>query len=159
MERKWQMFPDNEGGWTAMVPVENLSTPGSYAFLLRDGKRERRQKVRIRTNNLPIQNITLRGSKAGLHATETEKTKVRSALQTITAEKLNSGPSSFPARGRSAAFSDENAHTTEARQQATTKELTLEHHRAHRFWLRPPEPSSLQERLKKGSWCTETPSS
>ncbi|MWV54203.1 peptidoglycan DD-metalloendopeptidase family protein [Chlorobium phaeovibrioides] len=99
MERKWQMFPDNEGGWTAMVPVENLSTPGSYAFLLRDGKRERHQKVRIRTNNLPIQNITLRGSKAGLHATETEKTKVRSALQTITAEKLNSGPLILPCKG------------------------------------------------------------
>jgi len=96
MERKWQMFPEKEGRWTAMVPVENLSAPGSYAFLLKDRERERRQKVTIKASSLPVQHITLRGTKAGLRATETEKTRVRVALRTITPEKLNSGPLILP---------------------------------------------------------------
>jgi murein DD-endopeptidase MepM/ murein hydrolase activator NlpD len=99
MERKWQMFPEKEGRWIAMVPAENLSTPGGYAFLLQDGEREQRREVRVKASSLPVQYITLRGSKAGLHATETEKTRVRAALHSLTTEKLNRGPFTLPCNG------------------------------------------------------------
>ncbi|MEE9903915.1 MAG: M23 family metallopeptidase [Chlorobium sp.] len=100
MERSFAMFRQPDSSWRALVPVENLTNPGSYALLVRTASFERNIPVRVTPNNRKIQHIRLNPTKKGIRATETEKTRVKAALQIQTTEKLHSGVFLRPAPGR-----------------------------------------------------------
>lgn len=87
----YRMFRQSDGSWRALVPVENLTLPGSYPLLVRSGEREEKISVTIEPNNRAIQHITLDSSRAALKATELEKSRVKAALQTQSPEQLFSG--------------------------------------------------------------------
>jgi murein DD-endopeptidase MepM/ murein hydrolase activator NlpD len=103
-EGSYTMFRQQDSSWMAMVPVENLTKPGSYALLVRTATSERKITVQVKPNNRKIQYITLDPSKQGLKATETEKMRVKAALLTESPEKLYSGPFLRPAPGRTSSL-------------------------------------------------------
>lgn len=100
MERNFTMFRQADSSWRALIPVENLTKPGGYAILIIAGSDEQKIPVQVHPNNRKIQNIRLDPTKKGISATETEKTRVKAALQIQTPEKLHSGVFLRPAPGR-----------------------------------------------------------
>lgn len=104
MERSYTMFRQPDSSWRALVPVENLTKPGSYAFLVRTASGEQKIPVQVKPNNRKVQYITLDPSKQGLRATETEKMRVKAALLTESPEKLYDGTFLRPAPGRTSSL-------------------------------------------------------
>ncbi len=104
MERSYAMFRQPDSSWRALVPVENLTKPGSYAILVRTDSLEQKVPVLVKPNNRKIQYITLDPSKQGIKATETEKTRVKAALQTESPEKLYTGTFLRPSSGRTSSL-------------------------------------------------------
>ncbi|MBM3423792.1 MAG: M23 family metallopeptidase [Chlorobi bacterium] len=104
MERTYTMFLQPDSSWKAMVPVENLTKPGTYALLVRTTTGEKKIPVRVNPNNRKIQYITLDPSKKGLRATEIEKMRVKTALLTESPDKLYSGVFLRPAPGRTSSL-------------------------------------------------------
>jgi len=100
MERKYTMFRQQDSSWRALVPVENMTQPGSYVLQIRAGKEENKIPVTVASNGRKIQFITLEPSKQELKATRTEKSRVKNALQTGSPEKLHASPFLRPAPGR-----------------------------------------------------------
>ncbi len=91
LDHPYRMFRQSDGSWRALVPVENLTVPGSYTLLVRSGEREETISLTVEPNNRAIQHITLDSSRAKLKATELEKSRVKAALQTQSPEQLFSG--------------------------------------------------------------------
>ncbi len=91
IEHRYRMFHQTDKSWRALVPVENLSPPGSYTLLVRAGKHEEQISVTVTPNNRAIQEITLDSSKTELKATEIEKSRVKAALHTESPKKLFAG--------------------------------------------------------------------
>ncbi|NTV07936.1 MAG: M23 family metallopeptidase [Chlorobium limicola] len=104
MERSYAMFLQPDSSWRALVPIENLTRPGSYAILVRTDSLEQKIPVLVKPNNRKIQYITLDSSKQGIKATETEKTRVKAALQTESPEKLYTGSFLRPSPGRTSSL-------------------------------------------------------
>lgn len=100
MERKYTMFRQQDSSWRALVPVENMTQPGSYTLQIRAGKEENKIPVTVASNGRKIQFIKLDPSKQELKATGTEKSRVKNALQTGSPEKLHTSPFLRPAPGR-----------------------------------------------------------
>lgn len=100
MERKYTMFRQQDSSWRALVPVENMTQPGSYVLQIRAGKEENKIPVTVASNGRKTQFITLDPSKQELKATGTEKSRVKNALQTGSPEKLHASPFLRPAPGR-----------------------------------------------------------
>lgn len=99
-EESFTMFRQDNGSYRALVPVENMTRPGSYAFLVKKGKWEQKVPVGIEPNNLPVQKIWLDKKTNSLKATKEEKTQVKAALRTLSDAKLWSGTFSYPCDGR-----------------------------------------------------------
>ncbi|MCF8383549.1 MAG: M23 family metallopeptidase [Chlorobium sp.] len=104
MERSYSMFRQPDSSWRAMVPVENLTKPGSYALRIKTENSEQKVPVQVKANNRKIQYIKLDPSKQGLKATETEKLRVKTALQTESPEKLYTGAFLRPSPGRTSSL-------------------------------------------------------
>lgn len=91
MQRSWKMFRQPDGSWRSLLPVENMTAPGSYAIAVRSGSWKQTVAVRVKADNRPTQQITLDPEKSSLKATENEKQRIKAALQTATPETLFSG--------------------------------------------------------------------
>lgn len=98
--RSYTMFLQENSSYRALVPLENLMTPGSYEVLLREGALEQKISVEVMPNNLPVQEIRLDKKTAGLKATEEEITQVKQALGTLSELRMWSGRFSYPCNGR-----------------------------------------------------------
>ncbi len=99
LEHPYRMFRQSDGSWRALVPIENLTLPGNYNMIIHAGETEESIPVTVRANNRAIQSITLSPSKAELRATESEKSRIKSALQTESPEKLFDGHFLRPSDG------------------------------------------------------------
>jgi murein DD-endopeptidase MepM/ murein hydrolase activator NlpD len=88
MEKEWPMFRQEDGSWQALVPVENLSEPGTYTLAVSAGDLQRELPVTVKPTGLKVQYITLSPSKSSLQATAVEKSRVRAALMTSTPDRL-----------------------------------------------------------------------
>jgi len=104
MARPYRMFRQLDSSWRALLPVENLTLPGSYLLLLRSGASEQKRSIIVAANSRPIQHIALDFSKAELKATEIEKSRVKAALHTESQEKLFTGSFLRPASGRTSSL-------------------------------------------------------
>ncbi len=94
------MFLQNDGSYRALVPVENLLKPGSYAVLAKAGGWKEKIPVQVVSNNLPVQKIWLDKKTNSLKATQEEKNQVKAALKTVSESKLWSDLFSYPSNGR-----------------------------------------------------------
>ena len=97
---QFPMFRQDDGSYRALVPVENLLKPGSYAVLAKSGGWKEKISVQVTSNNLPIQKIWLDKKTNSLKTTEEEKTQVKQGLRTLSSKKLWSGLFSYPSNGR-----------------------------------------------------------
>jgi murein DD-endopeptidase MepM/ murein hydrolase activator NlpD len=104
MDRSYRMFCQVDNSWRALLPVENLTLPGSYPLRLQSGSSEQKMLLAVAANNRPIQQIALDSSKAELKATEIEKSRVKAALHTESLEKLFAGSFVRPASGRTSSL-------------------------------------------------------
>ncbi len=104
MERSYRMFRQADSSWSALLPVENLTLPGSYILLLRSGAFEQKRSITVAANNRSIQQIALDSLKAELKATEIEKARVKAALHTESPEQLFVGLFLRPAAGRTSSL-------------------------------------------------------
>ena len=104
MDRPYRMFRQADSSWRALLPVENLTLPGSYPLLLRSGASEQKRAIIVAANNRSVQQIALDSSKAELKATEIEKSRVKAALHTESPEKLFAGSFLRPASGRTSSL-------------------------------------------------------
>ncbi len=96
----FSMFRQDNGSYRALVPVENLLKPGSYAVLAKAGEWKEKIPVQVASNNLPVQKIWLDEKTNRLKATEEEKAKVKRGLRTLSSIKLWSELLSYPCNGR-----------------------------------------------------------
>ncbi len=96
----YAMFPQDNGSYRALVPVEALLKPGTYAILARHGEWQEKIPVRVIEDPHPVQEVWLDRKTSGLRATREEKMLVKEALQTVSSEKLWNGRFSRPARGK-----------------------------------------------------------
>ncbi len=94
------MFRQDDGSYRALVPVENLLKPGSYALLVKSNGWKEKIPVEVTSNNLPVQKIWLDEKTNSLKATKEEKTQVKAALRTVSESKLWSDVFSYPSQGR-----------------------------------------------------------
>ena len=99
-EENFTMFRQKNGSYRALVPVENMTSPGSYAFLVKKEEWEEKVPVTVASNNLPVQKIWLDKKTNSLKATKEEKAQVKAALRTLSDTKLWSGPFIYPCNGR-----------------------------------------------------------
>ncbi len=104
MEQRYRMFRQSGTSWRALVPVENLTPPGSYTLQVRAGAHEEHIPVTVTPNKRAIQQITLDLSKAELKATELEKSRVKAALHTESSEKLFGGVFLRPVHGETSSL-------------------------------------------------------
>ncbi|MBN1279239.1 MAG: M23 family metallopeptidase [Chlorobium sp.] len=100
MERNYAMFRQPDSSWKALVPVENLARPGSYALLIRTDRLEQKIPVFVKPNYRKVQHIRLSPSKQAIKATSIEKTRIKDALQTESPEKRYKGVFLRPSPGR-----------------------------------------------------------
>lgn len=96
----YTMFPQENGSYRALVPVEALLKPGSYAIMARHGDWQEKIPVRVIEDPRPVQEVWLDKKTSGLRATREEKMLVKEALQTVSSGKLWNGRFSRPAKGR-----------------------------------------------------------
>jgi murein DD-endopeptidase MepM/ murein hydrolase activator NlpD len=87
---------NNNHLYRALVPVENMTKPGSYSILARAKGFEGRQAVSITDNMKPISKITLSSSKSAIYATEKELNIVGKGLKELTDKKLWDGKFIYP---------------------------------------------------------------
>jgi murein DD-endopeptidase MepM/ murein hydrolase activator NlpD len=104
MSHTYRMFRQADGSWRSLLPVENLTIPGSYTLVVRERKYEKSVSLTVIPNNRRIQQITLDPSKRELKATGTELTKVKTALHTESLEKLFAGTFLRPAPGETSSL-------------------------------------------------------
>ena len=74
-------FKVGDRAYKALVPVENLTKPGSYVILARTGGWEERIPVKVLDNRKPIQYIYLDPDKSSLEATNKEINEISSAFR------------------------------------------------------------------------------
>ena len=86
--------------YRALIPVENMTKPGTYSVLAKSGDWEKKESVTILDNNKPISRITLSDSKSQIYATEKELEIVGSSLKTLTNKKLWNGKFVYPSSAR-----------------------------------------------------------
>jgi murein DD-endopeptidase MepM/ murein hydrolase activator NlpD len=91
-------FKVGDKAYKALVPVENLTKPGSYVILARTGGWEERIPVKVLDNRKPIQYIYLDPDKSSLEATNKEINEISSAFRLKTEEKYAQGKFSYPSR-------------------------------------------------------------
>jgi murein DD-endopeptidase MepM/ murein hydrolase activator NlpD len=81
--KQYPPFKVSDKHYRSLVPVENLTKPGEYAILARNGQWEQKVKVKVKDNHKKIQYITLSSSKSGLQATPRELNEISTALRTM----------------------------------------------------------------------------
>jgi murein DD-endopeptidase MepM/ murein hydrolase activator NlpD len=104
MDRSYRMFRQADSSWRALLPVENLTLPGSYPLLIRSGTSEQKRLLAVVANNRSVQQIALDSPKVELKATEIEKSRVKAALHIESLEKLFAGSFVRPASGRTSSL-------------------------------------------------------
>lgn len=82
--------------YRALIPVENMTAPGTYSVLARLDNWEERIPVVIKDNGKGVQQITLDDSKSSLSATQTELNAVGSGLRTQNDDKFWQGKFIYP---------------------------------------------------------------
>ena len=77
----FRAFKTADKEYTALIPVENLTKPGSYAILARADDWEDKVPVTVLDNAKPVQHITLSKSKSGLSASQKELSEISSTFR------------------------------------------------------------------------------
>ena len=91
-------FADKE--YKALIPVENLTKPGSYAILARAEKWEDKLSVTVIDNKKPVQHITLGKSKSGLSASQKELSEISSAFRLRSEDLYSTDHFIYPSKAR-----------------------------------------------------------
>jgi murein DD-endopeptidase MepM/ murein hydrolase activator NlpD len=104
MDQPYRMFRQTDGSWRTLLPVENLTPPGTYTLRVHDRAFEKSLTLTVAPNNRKIQQIILDPSKKELKATETELTRVKAALHTESPEKLFAGTFLRPVPGETSSL-------------------------------------------------------
>ena len=96
--QQWNFISGNNRNhlYRALIPVENMTKPGTYSVLARAEGFEAREQVTIEDNNKPISRITLSNSKSQIYASQKELNTVGKGLKTKTDKKLWSGKFIYP---------------------------------------------------------------
>lgn len=82
--------------YRALIPIENLTKPGTYSIKVKEDNWERKEEVSVADNKKPISKITLDPDKSGLSATQKELREIGSGLRTRHAEKYWQGKFIYP---------------------------------------------------------------
>lgn len=69
----YTMFPQENGSYRALVPVEALLKPGSYAIMARHGDWQEKIPVKVIEDPLPVQKVWLDKKTSGLRATRRKR--------------------------------------------------------------------------------------
>lgn len=80
----------------ALIPVENMTQPGTYSVLARLDKWEEKIPVEIKDNGKGVQQITLDETKSSLSATQKELNEVGAGLRTLDDDKFWHGKFIYP---------------------------------------------------------------
>jgi len=94
--KEYQPFKMKDGSYRALVPIENLTKPGTYSILARTEGWEQKIPVTVRDNNKAIQYITLDETKSGLQATQKELSNIGSSLRARSFAQLWRGRFIYP---------------------------------------------------------------
>lgn len=86
----------NRDVYRALIPVENMTQPGTYSVLARLDKWEEKIPVTIKDNGKGIQQITLDDSKSSLSATQKELNEVGGGLRSLNDAKFWQGKFIYP---------------------------------------------------------------
>lgn len=98
--KAYKPFKVSKNTYRALIPVENLTKPGSYSVLARDGKWEQKLSVKVLDNGKKVEKITLSSSKSGLSATSKEINSIGSAFKTKSKDKYWQGKFIYPSKAR-----------------------------------------------------------
>lgn len=98
--KAYKPFKVSKNTYRALVPVENLTKPGTYSVLARDGKWEEKIKVKVLDNKKRVEQITLSSNKSGLSATSKEINSIGSAFKTKSNDKYWQGKFIYPSKAR-----------------------------------------------------------
>jgi murein DD-endopeptidase MepM/ murein hydrolase activator NlpD len=82
--------------YRALIPIENMSKPGSYAILAREGAWEEKLTVFVKDNEKGIQKIWLDPNKKSLSPTEKELREIGTAFRTKSPKQLWQGAFIYP---------------------------------------------------------------
>lgn len=82
--------------YRGLIPVENMTKPGTYSVLARAEGFEARETVVIEDNMKPISKITLSNSKSSIYASQKELDIVGSSLKHKSEKKLWNGKFIYP---------------------------------------------------------------
>lgn len=96
----YQTFKIAENKYRALVPVENLTPPGSYSILAKARNWKEKIPVKVLDSGKKIQHITLSNDKGGLTATNKEVNTIVSGYRTQSQTKLWSGKFQLPNTAR-----------------------------------------------------------
>lgn len=84
--------------YRALIPIENLTKPGSYSVLAKIDNWSQKVPVKVIDNKKPISKITLSGDKSGLSASQKELAEVGAGLRVINEEKIWEGRFILPSK-------------------------------------------------------------
>ena len=82
--------------YRALIPVENLTKPGTYSILVKDDSYEEKQIVTVTDNKRPISRITLSGEKSSINASDKELREVARGLKEKNDKKIWQGKFMYP---------------------------------------------------------------
>ena len=83
--KTFEIAPDT---YRALIPIENLTQPGSYAILARSKDWERKIPITVKDNQKKVQQITLSPGKSSISASSKEITEVGVGLGTKSSTQL-----------------------------------------------------------------------
>ena len=96
----FRAFKTADKEYTALIPVENLTKPGSYAILARSGDWEEKVPVTVIDNKKPIQHITLSKGKSGLSASQKELSEISAAFRLRSEDLYSTNHFVYPSNAR-----------------------------------------------------------
>lgn len=91
-------FKISENTYRALIPVENLTKPGNYAILAKNGDWEEKLAVKVLDNRKPIQHIHLDPDKSSLEATDKEVNEIYDALRIKTDTRCAQSKFTYPSK-------------------------------------------------------------
>lgn len=109
--RSYELGPNT---YRALIPIENLTKPGSYAVKAKAGSWEQKIPVTVKDNHKKIQYITLSPSKDEVRASSKEMRAINKLLGTKSKDKLWDGKFMYPNNARkSSVFGSKRAYRTD----------------------------------------------
>lgn len=98
--KAYKPFKLSENKYRALIPVENLTTPGNYAVKFKSGSWVEKIPVTVVSHGKEIQHIHLTPGKSSISATKRELNAIGGAFQAKSKAKLWKGKFAYPSAAR-----------------------------------------------------------